>query len=98
MKKPVTYEQLRQETLRDFESALHYLKFALCENDLAHFMRAFGDVVKAQGGPTKFASRTKLSLRCIHDVMKNKDMRADRIFEVVRALGHQLAIFEKRHA
>jgi probable addiction module antidote protein len=90
MTKPMTYSVLRTEVLSDFDTALHYLQHALKDNDLAHFMAAFARVVEAQGGVGKFAKKTHLSRQSIYNAIKNKSLRADSFFEVVRALGLRL--------
>ena len=90
MKKPMTYEELRQETLSDFESAMHYLRFALQENDSKHFMAAFANVVEAQGGAGKFSERTHLSRQTIYNAMKNKSLRVDSLFDILQGLGLQI--------
>jgi DNA-binding phage protein len=92
MKKPLTYEEMRKRDLADFATALHYLQFALEENDLAHFMAAFANVVEAQGGAGKFSEKTHLSRQTIYNAMKNKSLRADSLFEIVRGLGLQFEL------
>jgi DNA-binding phage protein len=92
MKKPLTYEEMRKRDLADFEIALHYLQAALEEKDLAHFMAAFAYVVEAQGGAGKFADKTHLSRQTIYNAMKNKSLRADSLFEIVRGLGLQFEL------
>ena len=87
MTKPMTYQGMRTKVLSDFETSLHFLQHALKGNDLTHFMEAFGRVVEAQGGVGKFAEKTRLSRQSIYNAIKNKSLRADSLFEVVRGLG-----------
>ena len=89
MKKPLTYEQMRRESLRDFEGCLHYLQAALEGNDLAHFLEAFAHVVEAQRGVGKFAAKTRLSRQSIYNALHTKGLRASSLFQIVNALGLQ---------
>ena len=87
MKKPLTYDEMRAEALKDFEGCLFYLQHALEGNDLAHFLGAFGQVVAAQGGVGKFAAKTKLTRQSIYNALNSKGLRASSLFEIVKALG-----------
>lgn len=87
MKKPLTYDEMRDESLKDFEGCLYYLQHALEGNDLAHFLEAFGQVVAAQGGVGKFAVKTKLTRQSIYNALSSKGLRASSLFDIVKALG-----------
>lgn len=87
MKKPLTFDEMRDESLKDFEGCLYYLQHALEGNDLAHFIGAFGHVVKAQGGVGKFSEKTSLTRQSIYNALNSKGLRASSLFEVVKALG-----------
>jgi DNA-binding phage protein len=87
MKKAMSYQDLRGEVLSDFKTSLLYLQHALRGNDLAHFMEAFARVVEAQGGVGKFSEKTHLSRQSIYNAIRNKSLRADSLFEIVRGLG-----------
>jgi DNA-binding phage protein len=87
MKKPLTFDQMLDESLKNFEGCLFYLQHALEGNDLAHFIEAFGHVVKAQGGVGKFSTKTKITRQTIYNAVNSKGLRASSLFEIVKALG-----------
>ncbi len=83
----MTFDQMRDKALKDFEGCLFYLQAAVQENDLEHFSGAFGQVVKAQGGVGRFAAKTKLTRQTIHNALNSKGLRASSLFEIVKSLG-----------
>ena len=87
MKPSVPWGPIRDKYLENMEGALLYLQYAMEGGDLAHFLDAFGNVVRAQGGISKFAEKTKLSRQTIHNILKNKDLRASNLWELMKTLG-----------
>lgn len=96
MKKPLTYEQMKQETLTDFETALLYLREAIKGNDATHFLDALADVIKAQGGVKQFASKVHVSRQTIYNIYEHKGVRSENLFQLVDGLGLSFDLVPKK--
>ena len=87
MRTHLTLDEMLNEQLADMEDALYFLQAAMEDADLEHFIDAFGRVVRAQGGVAKFASKTSLTRQTIYNVLRNKNLRAGNLWELMRTLG-----------
>lgn len=90
------YEDFLTKRLKDPRAALGYLNTALEEGDESVFLLALKDVVRAQGGISLLARRSKLHRVNLHRILSregNPEMKS--LSNLLDALGLHLAVVAK---
>ena len=83
------------EFLDNDEVVIEYLKAALEENDPEFFVRALGNVARANG-MTLIAAKTKLARQSLYKALSGeRDPRIGTVMKVLGALGVQLSVTPK---
>jgi len=103
MRKSVPYQDYLIETLKDPKEAVGYLNAALEGGDIAEFLLALQNVVKAQGGVTRLAEKTNKSrtslykalsktgnhyLKSTNNILETMDMHLAVVFNKTQTKNH----------
>ncbi len=83
------------ELLNNDEVVIEYLKAALEENDPEFFVKALGNVARANG-MTLIAAKTNLARQSLYKALSGeRDPRIGTVMKVLGALGVQLSVKSK---
>lgn len=93
MAKSENYQEYLIESLKDPVEAVGYLNAALETNDIEVFLLALHNVVKARGGVTQLAMKTKKSRTSLYKTLSKKgNPYLKTTNEILSSMGMHLAI------
>jgi probable addiction module antidote protein len=95
MNKAIDYKDYLTESLKNPKEAAGYLNAALEDSDIDGFLEALRNVVKAQGGMTILAKRTKKGRESLYKtISKTGNPFLRNTNEILHVLGFQLAVIQ----
>lgn len=94
-KKPISYQEDRNERLKDPEYAAEYIKAALEEDEPKVFLMALRNVADAQG-ISQLAKKSHLSRENLYTTLSAKgNPRLSSLYAIMNALGLNLTVEPK---
>lgn len=94
-KKKISYQEDRNERLKDSEYAVEYIKAALEEDDQKVFLMALRNVAAAQG-ISQLAEKSHLSRENLYTTLSVKgNPRLSSLYAIINALGLNLSVQQK---